>query len=66
MRFSGTQTEEEEAALPNPAIASTLKEVVYETPTDRPFTELEEHDDDDDDEDDNFPRKKYKHLAERT
>ena len=49
LRFPGTQTEEEAAALPSPAIASNSKEVVYETPTHRPFPELEEDDDDDDD-----------------
>jgi len=38
-------------ALPAPAIASTSKKVVYETPKRRTFPELEE---DDDDEDDNF------------
>jgi len=55
LRFSGTQTEEEEAAaLPTPPIASTSKEVKYETPTHRPFPELEEDDDDDVDDDDNF------------
>ena len=54
MRFEGTQTEEEEeAALPTPATASTSKEVVYETPTHRPFPELEEDDKDDDDDDNN-------------
>ena len=49
LRFSGTQTEEEAAALPTPGIASTSKEVVYETPTHRTFPELEDDDDDDDD-----------------
>jgi len=44
--------EEEEAALLTPAIASTSNEVVYDTPTHRPFPELEE--DDEDDDDDNF------------
>ena len=52
LRFSGTQTEEEAAGLPTPTIASTSKTVVYETPTHRPFPELQ--DDDDDDDDDNF------------
>jgi len=51
LRFSGTQTEEE-AALPTPAIASTSKEVVYETPIHRSFPQLEEYDEDDDDDDD--------------
>jgi len=39
-----------------PAIASTSKEDVYETPTHRPFPEPE--DDDDDDDDDNFAEEK--------
>ena len=52
LRFSGTQTEEE-AALPTPTIASTSKEVVYETPTHRRFPELED-DEDYDDDDNNF------------
>jgi len=39
------------AALPTRAIASTLKDVVYETSTRRLFPELEENDDDDDDDD---------------
>jgi len=48
LQFSGTLTEEEEeAALPTPAIASTSKEVVCEIPTHRHFPELEEDDDDD-------------------
>jgi len=53
LRFSGTQTEEE-AALPTTAIASTSKEVVYETQTHRPFPELEEDDEDYDDDVNNF------------
>ena len=65
LRFSGTQTEEEAAELPSPAIASTSKEVIYETPMHRPFPELEE-DDDDDDDDDNFAEEMYRHLAEKT
>jgi len=48
LRFSGKQTEEA-AALPTPGIASTSKEVLYETPTLNPFPELEENDDNDDD-----------------
>ena len=57
LRFSGTQTEEEAAGLPTPAIASTSKEVVDFTPTHRPYPEHEEFDDDyydDDDDDNNF------------
>jgi len=53
LRFSGTQTEEEAAALPTPTNVSTSKEVVYGTPTHRPFPELEE-DNDDNDGGDNF------------
>ena len=61
MRFSGSQTEEEEAAIPTPGIASTSKEVVYETPTHRPFPELEEDDDYYDDHDDvNFSEEDVK------
>ena len=43
MRLSWTQTEQ--TALPTPVIASTSKEVVYETPAHRSFPELEEDDD---------------------
>jgi len=39
----------EAAALPTPVIASTSKEVVYETATHRHFPELEDDDDDDND-----------------
>ena len=37
-----------ETLVPTPAIASTSKEVVYETLTHRPFLELKDDDDDDD------------------
>ena len=40
-----------ERLVPTPAITSTSKEVVYETPTHRPFPEPEDEDDDDDDND---------------
>ena len=55
-RFSGTQPEEEGAALPTPTITSISKEVVNETSTHRTFPELEidDDEDDDDDDDDNF------------
>ena len=43
-----------ESLLSPPAIAATSKEVIYETPTHRPFPEPEDDDDDDDEEDDDF------------
>jgi len=40
--------------FPPPAIASTSKEVVYETPTHRPFLEPEDDDEEEEDDDDDF------------